>query len=108
MSCIETERNGAKCAYVYKEATLSAEVGVDRSLERFEEDVVDRFHRHLPADMSQVEWRRVRSTKAIMKELRYNIFPVIHSFKECYLVVINLKMTGNPTAEQLINAVKAD
>ena len=82
MSCIETERKGAKCAYVYKEATLSAAVGVDRSLERFEEDVVDRLHRHLPADMSQVEWRRVRSTKAIMKELRYNIFPAVIRFRE--------------------------
>jgi len=71
-----------------------------------EEDVADRFRRRLPADMNQVERRRARSTAAIMKELRYNMFPGVPRFTECYLAVVNLKMTGNPTAEQLINAEK--
>jgi len=105
VSWVEAERN--VLASVYKEATLNAEVGVDQSLERFDEDVADRFRRRLPADMNQVERRRARSTAAIMKELRYNMFPAINRFKECYLAVVNLKMTGNPTAEQLINAAKA-
>jgi len=42
-----------------------------------------------------------------MQELRYNIFPAVNRCKECYLAVVNLKMTGNPTAAQLINAAKA-
>jgi len=57
--------------------------------------------------MNQLERRRARSTAAIMKELRYNMFPAVNRFKECYLAVVNLKMTGNPTAEQLIGAAKA-
>jgi len=72
-----------------------------------EEDVADRFRRRQPADMNQVKRRRARSTAAIMKELRYNMFPGVNRFTECYLAVVNLNMTGNPTAEQLINAEKA-
>ena len=49
VSWIEAERN--VFATVHKEATLNAEVGVDQSLERFDEDVADRFRRRLPADM---------------------------------------------------------
>jgi len=45
VSWIEAERN--VLASVNKEATLNAEVGVDRSLERFDEDVTDRFRRRL-------------------------------------------------------------
>jgi len=105
VSWIEAERN--VFATVHKEATLIAEVGVEQSLKRFEEDVADRFRRRLPADMNQVEHRRARSTAAIMKELRYNMLPAVNRFKECYLAVVNLNMTGNPTAEQLINAAKA-
>jgi len=105
VSWIEAERNVH--ASVYKEATLNAEVGVDQSLERSDEDVADRFRRRLTADMNQVERRRARSTAAIMKELRYNMFLAVNRFKECYLAVVKLKMTGNPTAEQLINAAKA-
>jgi len=105
VSWIEAERN--VLASVYKEATLNAEVEVDQSLERYDEDVADRFRRRLPAEINQLERRRARSTAAIMKELRYNMFPAVNRFKECYLAVVNLKMTGNPTAEQLINAAKA-
>jgi len=105
VSWIEAGRN--MLASVYKEATLNAELGMDQSLERFDEDVADCFRRRLPADMNQVERRCARSTAAIMKELRYNMFPAVNRFKECYLAVVNLKMTSNPTAEQLINAVKA-
>jgi len=42
-----------------------------------------------------------------MKELRYDMFPAVIRSKDYYLAVVNLKMTGNPTAEQLINASKA-
>jgi len=57
VSWIEAERNVLPS--VYQEATLNAEVGVDQSPERFDEDVADRFRRRLPADMNQVE-RRAR------------------------------------------------
>jgi len=56
--------------------------------------------------MSQVARRRARSTPAIMKKLRYGINPAVHRFKECYLAVFKLKMTGHPALEQLINAAR--
>jgi len=105
VSCTDAERNVLSA--VYKEATLNAEMGVDQSLQTFDEDVADRFRRRLPGDMSQVARRRTRSTPAIMKELRYGIFPAVHRFKEGYLAVLKLKMTGHPSSEQLINAAKA-
>jgi len=105
VSWIEAERNVLAC--VYKEATLNSAVGVDQTLENFDEDVSDRFRRRLPGDMNQVQRRRARSTPAIMKELRYGIFPGVNRFKECYLAVLRLKMTGHPTPEQLIGAAKA-
>jgi len=58
---------------VYQQATLNAEVGVDQTLQTFDEDVADRFRRRLPSEMSHVARRRARSTPAIMKELRYGI-----------------------------------
>jgi len=41
-----------------------------------------------------------------MKKLRYGINPAVHRFKECYLAVFKLKMTGHPALEQLINAAR--
>jgi len=105
VSWIEAERNVLAC--VNKEATLNSEVGVDQTLENFDEDVSDRFRRRLPDDMNEVQRRRARSTPAIMKELRYSIFPGVNRFKECHLAVLRLKMTGHPTPEQLIGAAKA-
>jgi len=67
---------------VCKEATLNAEVGVDQSLHHFEDYVADCLRRHLSADMNQVWWLRARSTTAIMKELRYNIFSAVNRIKE--------------------------
>jgi len=105
LSWIEAERNVLSC--VFKEATLNSEVGVDQTLENFDEDMSDRFRRRLPDDMNQVQRRRARSTPAIMKDLTYGIFPGINRFKECYLAVLRLKMTGHPTPERLIGAAKA-
>jgi len=102
---MEAKRN--VLASVYKEATLNTDVGDDQNLELSDGDVSDGLCRRLPADMNQVERRRARSTAAIMKELRYNMFPAVNRLRECYLAVANLKMTGNPTAEQLINAATA-
>jgi len=86
---------------------LNSDAGVDQTLETFDKDVSDRFRRRLPDDMNQVQLRRARSTPAIMKELRYGIFPGVNRFKACYLAVLRLKMTGHPTPEQLIGAAKA-
>jgi len=105
VSWIEAERSILAC--VYREATLNSEVGMDQTLENFDKDVSDRFRRRLPDDMNQVQRRRARSTSAIMKELRYGIFPSIKRFKACYLAVLRLKMTGHPTPEQLVGAAKA-
>ena len=79
---------------------------MDQTLQTFDEIVADRFRRRLPSDMSKVARRRARSTQAIMKELRYGIFPAVHRFKECYLAVLKFKMTGHASPEQLINAAK--
>jgi len=105
VSLIEAERN--VLASVYKEATLNSEVGVDQTLEKYVEDGSDRFRRLLPEDVNQVQPRRARSTPAIMKELRYGIFPGVNRIKECYLAVLRLTMTGHPTRGQLIGAAKA-
>lgn len=105
VSWIDAERN--VLAAVYKEATLNAVVGVDQTIDTFDDDVADRFRRRLPDHMPQVGRRRARSTPAIMKELRYGIFPAVHRFKDCYLAVLKLKMTVHPSPEQLINAAKA-
>jgi len=105
VSWIEVERNVLAC--VSKEATLKSEVGVDHTLETFDKVVSDRFRRRLPDDMNQVQRRRARSTSAMIKELRYGIFPGVNRFKACYLAVLRLKMTGHPTTEQLIGAAKA-
>ena len=67
---------------------------MDQTLENFYKDVSDRFRRRLPDDMNQVQRRRARSTSAIMKELRYGIFPSIKRFKACYLAVLRLKIRG--------------
>ena len=82
-------------------------MGVNQTLQTFDEDVADRFCHRLPGDMSQVARRRARSTPAIMKELWYGNFTAVYRFKECYLAVLKVKMTGHPSPEQLINADKA-
>jgi len=79
----------------------------NQTLENFDEDVSDRSRHRLPEDMNQAQRRRARSTPALMKELRYGIFPGVNRFKECYLAVLRLMMTGHPTPEQLIGAAKA-
>ena len=94
-------------ACVCNEVTLNSEVGVDQTLETFDKDVADRFRRRLLNDMNQVQRRRARSTPAIMKKLRYGIFPDVNRFKACFLAVLGLKMTGHPTQEQLGGAAKA-
>ena len=82
-------------------------MGADQTLQTFDEDVADRFRRRLLGHKSQVARQRARWTPAFLKELRYGIFPAVHLFKECYLAVLKLKMTGHPSPEQLINAAKA-
>ena len=94
------------CA-VYVEATLNAEVGTDQRMEVFKSDYCNRFRERLPDTMPQVARRRGRSTSAIDKELKYNIFPMVERFKNAYVSVLNAKMTGNPTAKDLVNAAVA-
>jgi len=94
------------CA-VYVEATLNSEVGTDQRMETFKSDYCGRFRARLPDSLPQVERRRARSTMAIDKELKYNIFPMVESFKNLYMSVLNAKLTGNPTPSDLINATVA-
>jgi len=91
------------CA-VYVEATLNAEVGTDQRMEVFKSDYCHRFRESLPDSMPQVARRRGRSTSAIDKELKYNIFPMVERFKNAYVSVLNAKMTDNPTPRDLVNA----
>jgi len=88
-------------ADVCQEATLNAVVGVDQTIDNFDDDVADRFRRRLPDRRHQVGRRRACSTSAIMKELRYGIFSAVHRIKDCYLAVPKLKMTGHPSPELL-------
>jgi len=94
------------CA-VYVEATLNSEVGTDQRMETFKSDYCGRFRARLPDSLPQVERRRARATMAIDKKLKYNIFPMVESFKDLYLSVLNVKRTGNPTPSYLINATVA-
>jgi len=92
---------------VYVEATLNSEVGTDQRMETFKSDYCGRFRAQLPDSLPQVDRRRARSTPAIDKELKYNIFPMVESFKNMYMSVLNAKLTGNPTPADLINATVA-
>ena len=94
------------CA-VYVEATLNSEVGTDQRMETFKSDYCGRFRARLPDSLPQVDRRRARSTPAIDKELKYNIFPMVDGFKNMYMSVLNAKLTGNPTPTDLINATVA-
>jgi len=94
------------CA-VYVEATLKSEVGTDQRMETFKSDYCGSFRARLPDSLPQVERRRAQSTMAIDKELKYNIFPVVESFKNLYMSVLNAKLTGNPTPSELINGTVA-
>ena len=105
VSWIDAERH--VLAVVYKKATLNAVVGVDQTIDTFDNYVAYCFRRRLLDHMHQVRRHRARSTPAIMKELRYGIFLAVHGFKDCYLAVLKLKMTGQPSPEQLVIAAKA-
>jgi len=89
------------------EATLNSEVGTDKRMETFKSDFCGRFRARLPDSLPQVDRRRARSTPAIDKELKYNIFPMVESFKNMYMSVLIAKLTGNPTPADLINATVA-
>ena len=91
------------CA-LYVEATLNSEVGTDQRMETFKSDYCGRSRAMLPDSPPQVERRRACSTMAIEKELKYNIFPMVESFKKLYISVLNVKLTGDPTPSDLINA----
>jgi len=105
VSWTRDEREVLCAAFV--EATLNAEVGTYQRMEVFKSDYCNRFREHLPDSMPQVARRRGRSTSAIDKELKYNIFPMVERFKNAYVSVLNAKMTGNPTPEDLVNAAVA-
>jgi len=68
VSWIDAERN--KLAAVYKEATLSAVVGVNQTIDSIADDVADRFRRRLPEHRPHVGRHRARRPPAIMNELR--------------------------------------
>jgi len=93
--------------FVYVDATLNAEVGIDQRLDTFKEDYSGRFRARLPDDMPRVERRRSRSTSEIHKELSYNIFPTVDRFKNCYVAVLRHQLTGNPSPEDVFNAALA-
>ena len=94
------------CA-VYVEATLYAEDGTDQRMEVFKSDYCNRFRERFPDSMPQVARRRGRSTSAIDKELKYNTFFMVERFKNAYVSLLNAKMTGHPTPEDLVNAALA-
>jgi len=89
------------------EATLNSKVSTDQRMETFKRDYCGRFRARLPDSLPQVERRRARSTMAIDQELKYNIFPMVESFKNLYMSVLNAKLMGNPTPSDLINATIA-
>jgi len=43
----------------------------------------------------------------IDKELKYSIIPMVESFKNLYMSVVNAKLTGNPTPTDLVKATVA-
>jgi len=94
------------CAF-YVEATLNSEVGTDQRMEMFKSDFCGRFRARLPDTLPQVKRSRARSTMAIYKERKYNIFPIVEIFKNLYVSVLNAKLTGNPTPSDLFNATVA-
>jgi len=89
---------------VYVEATLNSELGTDQRMETFKSDYCGRFRARLPDSLPHVDRRRARLTLAIDKELKYNIFFMVESFKNMYMSVLNAKLTGNPTPADIINA----
>jgi len=105
VSWIDAERNVLEA--VFQEATLNALIGVHQTIDTFYDDVADRLRRRLPDNTHQVGRRWARSNPAIMEEPRYGIVPAVQCFKDCYLAVLRLKMTGHPSPEQLFNAAKA-
>jgi len=102
---IEAERNVLACVYTW--ATLNSKVGMDQNLERFDNDVSNRFRHRLPEDMNQVQWRCARSTPGIMQYLRFGIFPGVNRFKACHLGGTKAQDDGHLTPKQLIRAAKA-
>ena len=92
----------------YRTVTLDSVKGTDQRAPQYEAAVADKFRGLLNnSGLRNIDKRKQRSTKAIMRTLRYKVFPDVLKIKDSYLAVTRRKMTGNLTEEQMENAAIA-
>ena len=81
----------------YRTVTLDSVKGTDQRAPQYEAAVADKFRGLLNnSGLRNIDKRKQRSTKAIMRTLRYKVFPDVLKIKDSYLAVTRRKMKGNP------------
>jgi len=92
----------------YRSVTLDSFKRTDQRAPQYEAAVADTFRGLLEkSGLRNIDKRKKRSTNAIMRVLRYKVFPDVVKIKDSYLAVTRRKMTGNMTEQQTENAAIA-
>jgi len=92
----------------YRSVTLDSVKRTDQRAPQYEAAVADTFRGLLEkSGLRNIDKRKKRSTNAIMRVLRYKVFPDVVKIKDSYLAVTRRKMTGNMTEQQTENAAIA-